>query len=142
MKVLKLMIAIVSVLSISTVGFAQMSRTASKKGASAYIISPANGETVSKTFTIKFGLRGMGVAPAGTDKAGTGHHHLLIDGKSLPPMDRPMGKDGIKHFGGGQTEVVVSLDSGKHSLQLILGDKNHVPHDPPLVSEKINITVE
>jgi len=109
--------------------------------AKAYIISPKDGDTVEKTFTVKFGLKGMGVAPAGTDRKHTGHHHLLVDGEKLPAMDKPMGK-GVKHFGGGQTETTLTLESGEHTLQLILGDKMHQPHNPPVVSEKITITVK
>ncbi|MEC4678849.1 MAG: DUF4399 domain-containing protein [Nitrospirota bacterium] len=116
--------------------------TPSPEGAELYIISPKDGETVSKSVTIRFGLKGMGVAPAGTDKAKTGHHHLMLDGKKLPPMDQPMSKEVVKHFGGGQTEVTLSLSPGKHTLQLILGDKAHVPHDPPVVSKSITITVK
>lgn len=122
--------------------YAEGSRTPSAKGASVYIISPANGESVASTVTVKFGLQGMGVAPAGVDKKNTGHHHLLIDAKALPSFDKPMGKEGIKHFGGGQTEVRLSLDPGEHTLQLVLGDKAHMPHQPPLVSEKITIVVK
>jgi hypothetical protein len=85
----------------------------------------------------------MGVAPAGTDRPATGHHHLLIDADSLPPLDKPLPNDGNhRHFGGGQTETVVDLPPGRHTLQLILGDKDHIPHDPPLVSERIVITVK
>ncbi len=116
--------------------------TPSPEGAEVYIISPQDGETVSKSLTIRFGLKGMGVAPAGTDKAKTGHHHLMLDGKKLPPMNKAMSKDLVKHFGGGQTEVTLSLSPGKHTLQLILGDKAHVPHDPPVVSKSITITVK
>ncbi|TCK02304.1 uncharacterized protein DUF4399 [Marinobacterium mangrovicola] len=112
----------------------------SPEGAEAYIVSPSDGATVPATFTVTFGLKGMGVAPAGTDKENTGHHHLLIDGE-LPPMDAPMG-DQVKHFGGGQTETELTLEPGTHTLQLILGDMAHQPHDPPVVSEKITITVE
>jgi len=119
----------------------EMKRTTSPKDASVYIISPVNGATVSSTFTVKFGLRGMGVAPAGTEKKNTGHHHLLINGKKLPALNKPMGKD-VKHFGGGQTETVLTLAPGQHTLQLVLGDKSHIPHNPPVVSEKISITVE
>lgn len=114
--------------------------TPSPEGAHAYIISPVNGATVPTTFTVRFGLMGMGVAPAGTDKANTGHHHLLIDGK-MPHMGMPMGSE-VKHFGGGQTETTLTLEPGKHTLQLILGDKAHVPHNPPVVSESITVTVE
>ena len=110
------------------------------EGAKAYIVSPADGATVPSTFTVVFGLSGMGVAPAGTDKANTGHHHLIIDGE-LPDMMMPMGKD-VKHFGGGQTETTVTLEPGTHTLQLLLGDMAHVPHNPPVMSEKITITVE
>ncbi len=116
--------------------------TASPKGAEVYIISPMDGDTVGKDFTVRFGLKGMGVAPAGTDKAKTGHHHLMVDGKKLPPMDKAMSKDWVKHFGGGQTEVTLSLSPGKHTLQLILGDKAHVPHKPPVISKSITITVK
>ncbi len=142
MKFLSVIIMMSHLFLAHGIASAEMARTASKVDASVYIISPANGEIVSKTFTIKFGLRGMGVAPAGTDKAGTGHHHLLIDGKTLPPFDKPMGKEGIKHFGGGQTETVMMLGPGKHTLQLVLGDKSHVPHQPPLVSKQITVIVK
>ncbi len=118
------------------------SGTPSPEGAEVYIISPKDGDTVGRNFTVRFGLKGMGVAPAGVDKAKTGHHHLMIDGKKLPPMDKPMNKEVVKHFGGGQTEVTLSLAPGKHTLQLILGDKAHVPHDPPVVSKSITITVK
>ncbi len=110
------------------------------EGAMAYIVSPVDGATVPSTFTVVFGLSGMGVAPAGTDKANTGHHHLVIDGE-LPDMSMPLGKD-VKHFGGGQTETTLTLEPGTHTLQLVLGDMAHKPHNPPVVSEKITITVE
>ncbi len=108
-----------------------------------YIISPLDGATVSSPVTVRFGLKGMGVAPAGVDKPMTGHHHLLIDVEELPPLNMPVPADAHhKHFGGGQTEATIELSSGKHTLQLLLGDMGHVPHDPPLVSEKITIMVE
>ena len=116
--------------------------TASPDGASVYIISPAAGATVSSPVRVVFGLRGMGVAPAGTDKANTGHHHLIID-TDLPADNAPVPADAQHvHFGGGQTEVTVELSPGQHSLQLLLGDMNHVPHDPPVYSDKITITVK
>ena len=118
-----------------------MPKSVSPANAEVYIISPKDGETVPATFTVKFGLKGMGVAPAGTDKANTGHHHLLVDYEGLPDANMPMGKD-VKHFGGGQTETELTLAPGKHTLQLILGDKSHVPHDPVVVSDKITITVK
>lgn len=120
--------------------------TPAPEGASARIIVPENGAAVSSPVTVVFGLTGMGVAPAGTEKANTGHHHLFID---LPAFDAAAeGAEAIpaddhhKHFGGGQTEVSIELAPGPHSLQLVLGDQNHVPHNPPVVSERIEITVE
>jgi hypothetical protein len=108
-----------------------------------YIISPADGDVVSSPVTVKFGLSGMGVAPAGVEKAATGHHHLLIDLETLPDPGQPLpADDHHKHFGGGQTETTVDLAPGQHTLQLIMGDHNHVPHDPPVVSDKITITVK
>ncbi len=117
--------------------------TPSPEGARVYIISPADGAVVSNPVLVQFGLENAGVAPAGVEKPGTGHHHLLIDVDSLPDMDAPIpADDHHKHFGGGQTQVELQLAPGKHSLQLILGDYIHVPHNPPLVSDKITITVE
>ncbi len=117
--------------------------TPAPEGTHLYIISPGNGETVSSPFTVQFGLKGMGVAPAGIDKANTGHHHLLIDVADLPALDMPLPSDeSHRHFGGGQTEVTLDLPKGKHSLQLLLGDKNHIPFKPPVISDRITITVE
>ena len=114
----------------------------SPEQAAAYIISPADGATVTSPVVVVFGLKGMGVAPAGTDKANTGHHHLLIDSE-LPALDQPLPASAqLIHFGGGQTQTTVELEPGTHTLQLILGDQSHVPHNPPVVSEKITITVE
>jgi Domain of unknown function (DUF4399) len=108
-----------------------------------YIISPKDGDTVGKTFIVKFGLSGMGVAPAGVNKEGTGHHHLLIDMDTLPDMTKSMpASDQLVHFGGGQTEAEVTLPPGKHTLQLLLGNYLHIPHDKPVLSEKITINVE
>ncbi len=106
-----------------------------------YFISPADGAEIRGTIRVVFGLRGMGVAPAGTQREGTGHHHLLID-TGLPPLDQPIPADERhRHFGGGQTETELALPPGEHSLQLLLGDFAHRPHDPPLISERITITV-
>lgn len=122
---------------------AVFARTPSPEGAHLYIISPSDGDVVSSPVTIRFGLKNMGVAPAGTEKTNTGHHHLLIDVSSLPDLDMPLPADAQHvHFGGGQTEATVELSPGPHTLQLILGDKSHVPHDPPVMSEKITITVK
>ena len=118
-------------------------RTPAPDGAQAYIISPTDGETLSSPVNIKFGLQGMGVAPAGVDKDKTGHHHLLIDVETLPALDKPIPSDNQhKHFGGGQTEARIDLPPGKHTLQLLLGDQNHVPHQPPVMSKPITITVK
>ena len=136
-----IVLAAAFVLPLAGATFAQ-DRTASPDGANAYIISPADGETVASPVSVIFGLSGMGVAPAGTEKEKTGHHHLLIDAE-LPPMDEPIpADDNYVHFGGGQTEVQIELAPGSHSLQLLLGDQNHIPHDPPIMSEVITVTVE
>jgi hypothetical protein len=117
-------------------------QTASAEGARAYIVSPHDGDTVSSPVTVVFGLKGMGVAPAGTDKANTGHHHLLVD-TDIPAEDQPLPASAtLIHFGGGQTETTLELAPGTHTLQLVLGDMNHIPHKPAVVSEKITITVK
>jgi len=120
---------------------AQDLSTPSAEGAKLYIVSPKEGETVGKTFTVVFGLKGMGIAPAGIEKEHTGHHHLLVDKSELPADGLPMGTD-VMHFGKGQTETELTLEPGKHTLQMILGNHLHVPHTPAVVSEKITITVE
>ena len=116
--------------------------TPSPPDAYLYIGWPNDGEVInSETFRVWFGLRNMGVAPAGVDKPNTGHHHLLID-TDLPPLDQPIPSDrNHLHFGGGQTETMLELAPGQHTLQLIMGDKDHIPHHPPVVSKKITITV-
>jgi len=112
------------------------------KDARAYIASPQHGAVVPSSFTVVFGLSGMGVAPAGQNVEGTGHHHLLIDTEDLPDLTKPLPTtDQIRHFGLGQTETVLTLPPGKHTLQLILGDFTHTPHNPPVMSEKITIYV-
>lgn len=122
---------------------AETPRTPAPAGASVYFIEPANGATLSGPVNVRFGLKGMGVAPAGTDAPDTGHHHLLVDVAELPGLDAPLpATDHIRHFGKGQTETEISLPPGQHTLQLLLGDQNHVPHQPPVLSEKITITVK
>jgi len=117
-------------------------RTPAPADAEAYIQSPADGAEVTSPFVVRFGLRGMGVAPAGVTAPNTGHHHLLIDLATLPPDDQPMpSTDQIRHFGGGQTETELDLPPGQHTLQLALGDAAHIPHLPPVRSAKITITV-
>jgi len=118
-------------------------RTPAPPNAMVYFLSPANGATVSSPVTIRFGLRGMGVAPAGVTNPNTGHHHLLVDVDTLPPDNLPIPNDANhRHFGLGQTETELTLPPGQHTLQLVLGDALHIPHQPPVVSEKITITVQ
>ena len=113
------------------------------KGAEVYIISPHNGATVKNPVVVRFGLKGLGIAPAGVKFENTGHHHLLIDTDLPADLNQPLPvTDNIKHFGKGQTETSLTLPAGKHTLQLVIGDENHIPHSPPLVSKKITITVE
>jgi hypothetical protein len=113
----------------------------SVEGAYVYIVSPAHGEVVSSPVKVVFGLSGMGVAPAGVDKAKTGHHHLLIN-TGVPDLDKPIpADDQHRHFGGGQTEIVIEFAPGEHSLQLLLADFSHTPHNPPLMSQPITIEV-
>jgi len=118
--------------------------TPAPEGAKVYFINLKDGDKVTSPVTVQFGLAGMGVAPAGTEKEHTGHHHILInaalEGEALNepiPAD-----DNHKHFGGGQTEAVIELPPGEHTLQLVLGDWTHIPHNPPVMSEKITIIVE
>ncbi|CAM5497306.1 DUF4399 domain-containing protein [Rhodanobacter lindaniclasticus] len=111
--------------------------------AKVYIISPADGATVGPEVTVRFGLKGMGVAPAGVAKEHTGHHHLLVDVKDLPTAGQPIPADANHiHFGGGQTQTTLKLTPGTHTLQLELGDANHVPFEPAVVSKKITIHVK
>ncbi|WP_049723460.1 DUF4399 domain-containing protein [Gilvimarinus polysaccharolyticus] len=110
---------------------------------SVYIIAPADGASVSNPVTVKFGLSGMGVAPAGVERDNTGHHHLLIDVKEMPDLTQPIAADQNHiHFGGGQTETTLELAPGEHTLQLLLGDYLHRPHSSPVMSDKITITVK
>jgi hypothetical protein len=117
-------------------------RTTAPASAYVYIGWPQDGEVIHNTrFKVWFGTRDFGVAPAGVEKPNTGHHHLLID-VDLPPLDQPIPNDkNHLHFGGGQTETVIELPPGKHTLQLLMGDASHVPHNPPVMSKKITIYV-
>jgi len=133
------LISIALILAVIQASLAGASATSETK---VYFISPNNGDIVTSPVTIKFGLTGMGVAPAGIDQEGTGHHHLLIDVDQLPDPSLPVPADEHhRHFGGGQTETTIELQPGDHTLQLLLGDWMHVPHNPPLTSDKITITV-
>lgn len=114
----------------------------SPEGAKVYIIWPRDGTVIKGgKFWLRMGLINMGIAPAGVEKADTGHHHLIIDA-DLPPLDEPIPNDSNHlHFGKGQTEARIELPSGTHTLQLLLGDANHIPHNPPVQSEKITVVV-
>src|SRR5581483_7176519 len=117
-------------------------RTPSPAGAEVYFISPKDGATVTSPFVVQFGLKGMGVAPAGVKFENTGHHHLLID--SDPPTDLSVpltANDQLIHFGKGQTQATVTLPPGKHTLQLLMGDADHRAHNPPVFSKQITVTV-
>lgn len=117
--------------------------TKAPAGAEVYILSPKDGAVVGPEVSVVFGLKGMGVAPAGVKKEGTGHHHLLVDVKDLPAAGQPIPKDEHHvHFGNGQTETTIKLAPGKHTLQLELADENHVPFEPAIVSKPVTITVK
>jgi hypothetical protein len=119
-------------------------RIAAPAGAEVYFIAPQNGAKLHSPVTIKFGLKGMGIAPAGIKFDNTGHHHLLVDTDvSELKLDAPMpATDKIVHFGKGQTETTLTLTPGKHTLQLVFADYLHQSFDPPLTSKKITITVD
>jgi hypothetical protein len=120
-----------------------MARTPSPAGAKLYIVSPVNGAKVKSPVTVVFGLAGMGIAPAGVKFDNAGHHHLLIDSDVPKELGLPLpATDKVVHFGKGQTEASVALTPGTHTLQLLLGDHNHIPFDPVVASAKITITVE
>ena len=116
--------------------------TPAPKDAYLYIGWPNDGEIVrNRRFRVWFGLRNFGIAPSGIKKKNTGHHHLIIDAP-LPPLDEEIPADKKHlHFGAGQSEAIIELAPGKHTLQLIMGDHDHVPHNPPIISKKITITV-
>ena len=131
-------LAVLSLFAIT--GFA--GNTPAPPDAKVYFISPQDGSEVTSPVTVRFGLSGMGIAPAGVEKEKTGHHHLIVNAE-LPDMNQPIpSNDNYRHFGGGQTEVMLELSPGQHTLQLLLGDLLHIPHNPPVKSEKITITVK
>lgn len=116
-------------------------RSPSPKGATATIVSPADGAEIEGPVTVIFSLKGMGIAPAGVERENTGHHHLLIN-RDLPALDEPLATDDtLIHFGGGQTQAILDLVPGTYSLRLILGDHNHIPHNPPVISQPLTIRV-
>jgi hypothetical protein len=118
-------------------------REPSPAGAEVYIVSPKDGAKVKSPVTVVFGLKGMGVAPAGIKFDNTGHHHLLVDTDAPADLSQPLpATEKIIHFGKGQTETTLTLPPGKHTLQLVLGDFLHIPHEPAVISRKITIVVE
>ena len=136
------MFAITAALVLAATVVGAQDRTPSPAGAEVYIITPKDGAKVSSPFVVQFGLKGMGIAPAGVKFDNTGHHHLLIDSDAPTDLSQPLpASDKVVHFGKGQTETTVKLTPGKHTLQLLLGDSTHVPHNPPVISKKITITV-
>ena len=141
MKKTRMMVWLSAVL-LTLMTAAVLAATPSKMGAAVYFITPAHGEVVSSPFKVRFGLVGMGVAPAGANVTDTGHHHLLIDLPG-PDLHDPVPKDKQHlHFGNGQTETTLDLPPGKHTLQLLLADANHVPHKPAVVSRQIIVYVK
>lgn len=141
---MKLLVSVFAAFFLSSSVLSSDLSSPAPENARVYFITPENGQTVESPVVIRFGLGGMGVAPAGVERDNTGHHHLLIDtdvesldlGAPLPATDQ------IRHFGGGQTETVLDLAPGNHTLQLLLGNHLHVPHVPPVLSDKISITVK
>lgn len=140
---------ITSALLIALAGPALSQGTPAPEGASVYFVNLEDGATVASPVTVVFGLSGMGVAPAGTEKENTGHHHLLVN---RPPIgEGEFGAEELElglpaddnhiHFGGGQTETTLELPPGDHTLQLVLGDAGHVPHATPIFSDVITIKV-
>lgn len=120
-----------------------LARTPAPQNAQVYFIWPGEGMAVGQAFWLRMGLRNMGVAPKGTDIASTGHHHVLIDVDLPANMNEPIASDRQHlHFGAGETEARIELPPGRHTLQLLLGDKDHIPHDPPIYSKKITVTVK
>jgi hypothetical protein len=148
-RLFKLVNSVVTLLVVGAatcgLAFAQERRTGgptpAAEGAEVYFAEIKDGATIPTKSIIRFGLRGMGVAPAGADRPNSGHHHLLID-TELPPLDQPIPNDfNHLHFGTGQTEAEITLKAGTHTLQLLLGDKDHIPHNPAVMSARIRVVV-
>jgi len=138
---MRVALAVTAIALFTSAVYAQ-ERTPSPAGAEVYIISPKDGASVKSPVKVVFGLKGMGIAPAGVKFENSGHHHLLIDTDVPADANAPLPTtDQVKHFGKGQTETSIELTPGKHTLQLVLGDQNHIPHNPPVVSKKITINV-
>lgn len=121
---------------------AALPRTPAPADARVFFITPADGDTVQSPVNIEFGIENMGVAPAGQDTENTGHHHLIINAE-LPPLDQPIpANDNYRHFGDGSTSVSLDVEPGTYTLRMLLGDHLHIPHEPPVYSDPITITVE
>lgn len=133
-----------SIIALTATAYAQDFRSPAPAGAKVYFIEPKDGAEISGPVVIKMGLGGMGVAPAGVEKKDTGHHHILVNQKAtaVDPMAPLPADDKHRHFGNGQTETTLTLPAGKHTLQLVLGDHNHIPHNPMVASDVITITVK
>ncbi len=135
---ISLVISLLSIIAVPTSSYA-----ADRSKARIFIVEPVNGAKVPTTFTVKFGAAGVEIAPAGTNKPNSGHHHLLIDTETLPDLHSPLpASPTLIHFGKAQTETQITLTPGKHTLQLVLGDYMHVPGDSPVISEKITVNVQ
>jgi hypothetical protein len=135
-------VALLGLLAFSQAAAAQTGGpTPSPPGAAVYFIGLKDGDTIPTKSTIHFGLRGMGVAPAGSDRANSGHHHLIVDAPTPPPnLEIPSDFQHL-HFGAGQTETELTLEPGEHTLQLVFADRNHIPHSPPVMSDRIKVKV-
>jgi hypothetical protein len=137
-------------LTFAAASSAEAGETKAPPGARVYFVGLVDAATVRSPVTVVFGLAGMGVAPAGVEAPATGHHHLLVDRAAFgqgpegaAEADQVIPEDAShRHFGKGQTQVTLELPPGRHTLQLLVGDHNHIPHDPPVVSERITITVQ
>ena len=138
-------IAFFLLILLSSATAAGAGETPAPADAKVYFINLKDGDRVISPLVVRFGLSGMGIAPAGTEAPNTGHHHLFVDAPALEgdalneaiPMD-----EHHVHFGKGQTETTITLSKGQHTLQLVLGDWSHIPHKPPVMSERITVTVE
>ena len=134
--------AALACIALGFAGIAQ-AREPSPAGAEVYIVSPKEGAKIKGPVTVVFGLKGMGVAPAGIKLENTGHHHLIVDSDVPADLSQPLpATEKVIHFGKGQTETTLTLAPGKHTLQLVIGDYLHIPHEPAVISKKVTILVE
>ncbi len=138
----RLLLAVLALAATAGVAAGEDLRQPSPPGAKVFIIEPADGAVLSSPLNVRFGISGMALSPAGTHAEHAGHHHVLIDQKLTDPMAPIPADEHHRHFGKAQTEASIALPPGQHTLQLVLGDHNHVPHNPPVVSDVINITVK